>query len=127
MKLQLSATGVIALAGVGVVGLLAWRLWNGGKLVTESLNPASSNNVVNQAVEAFGQSLTGDPYWSLGGGFYDLTHSDPTDPTRFTGLDWANPVSDKNLVYQGVSAVGQAATGSKDWSLGTWLYDITHP
>lgn len=126
MKVELNATGVIALAGAAVVGLLVWRVWNGGKLVTETLNPASANNAVNQAVENLGQSLTGDPYWTVGGSFYDVTHSDPTDPTRFTGLDWMNLASEKNLYNQGVLAVGQAVSGDKDWSLGTWLYDITH-
>jgi len=126
MQIKLNATGVIALAGVGVAALLVMRVWNGGKLVTESLNPASSNNVVNQAVESFGQSLTGDPYWTLGGAVFDWAHSDPYDPGRLTMLDFVNPASEQNLVYQGVSGIGQAVSGRKDWSLGTWLYDITH-
>lgn len=40
-----------------------------------------------------------------------------------------NPASDQNLIYKGVNAVGAAATGdtSGGWSLGGWIYDITHP
>ncbi len=38
-----------------------------------------------------------------------------------------NPTSDKNLAYTGVNAVGAAVTGDKDFSLGSWLYDVTHP
>lgn len=75
MKVDVSATGVIALAGVGVVGLVLWRLW-------------ASREAIGAAV---------------------------------------NPASDKNIVYQGVNGIGASVSGDKDWSLGTWLYDITHP
>lgn len=35
-----------------------------------------------------------------------------------------NPLSDKNAAYTGVNAVGSAVTGDKDFSLGSWLYDV---
>lgn len=35
-----------------------------------------------------------------------------------------NPASDQNLIYRGVNAIGGAATGSNDFSLGSWLYDV---
>lgn len=40
-----------------------------------------------------------------------------------------NPVSDQNIVYQGVSAVVDVVDdGQRNGAtLGTWLYDITHP
>lgn len=38
-----------------------------------------------------------------------------------------NPASSNNVVNQGVQAVGAAATGNKDFSLGAWLYEATHP
>lgn len=38
-----------------------------------------------------------------------------------------NPVSDKNLAYRGVNAVGEAITGDKEFSLGSWLYDVFNP
>lgn len=37
-----------------------------------------------------------------------------------------NPVSDRNIFYRGTNAVGGALSGSADWSLGSWLYDVTH-
>ncbi len=37
-----------------------------------------------------------------------------------------NPVSDKNIAYQGVNAAGAAVTGDSEFSLGTWLYNVTH-
>lgn len=43
--------------------------------------------------------------------------------------DAIKPTSDQNLIYKGVNAVGGAVTGdtSGNWSLGSWLYDVTHP
>ena len=41
-----------------------------------------------------------------------------------------NPASPQNLVYTGINSVGDVLdNGSRDssWSLGTWIYDITHP
>ena len=37
-----------------------------------------------------------------------------------------NPTSDENLAYRGVNAVGGAVAGDRNWTLGGWLYDITH-
>ena len=37
-----------------------------------------------------------------------------------------NPTSDKNLAYTGVNNVGSSITGDPNWSLGGWVYDITH-
>jgi hypothetical protein len=36
-----------------------------------------------------------------------------------------NPASDKNIAYGAVSGIGEAITGEKDWTLGTWLAGIT--
>lgn len=37
-----------------------------------------------------------------------------------------NPASDKNIVNAGVTQAGAAITGDKDWTLGGWVYDLTH-
>lgn len=39
-----------------------------------------------------------------------------------------NPASDQNFIYESVNWVGGSISGSKpgEWSLGTWIYDITH-
>jgi len=41
-------------------------------------------------------------------------------------LHGINPVSDQNIFYQGANAVGGVFTGQTDFSLGSWVYDITH-
>ena len=37
-----------------------------------------------------------------------------------------NPVNPENVFNQGVLSVGQALTGDKSWTLGGWIYEITH-
>jgi len=37
-----------------------------------------------------------------------------------------NPTSDQNLAYQGVNSVGAAVTGDEHFSLGSWIYELTH-
>lgn len=37
-----------------------------------------------------------------------------------------NPVSDQNLAYRGVNAIGAAISGDDSFSLGSWIYEITH-
>lgn len=37
-----------------------------------------------------------------------------------------NPVNPDNVFYSGTNAVGEALTGEEGFSLGAWLYDVTH-
>lgn len=37
-----------------------------------------------------------------------------------------NPVNQENIFYQGTNAVGEALTGKENFSLGSWIYDLTH-
>jgi hypothetical protein len=37
-----------------------------------------------------------------------------------------NPVNQDNIFASGVNAVGAKLSGNKYWSLGSWIYDITH-
>lgn len=41
--------------------------------------------------------------------------------------DAINPTKDTNLAYRGVNAIGAAVSGDDSFSLGSWIYDITHP
>lgn len=43
-------------------------------LFTETLNPASSENIVNRGVTGAGAAISGDRNWTLGGWVYDVTH-----------------------------------------------------
>ncbi|WP_101675637.1 hypothetical protein [Alloalcanivorax mobilis] len=38
-----------------------------------------------------------------------------------------NPANPGNVVNQTVNGVGQAVSGDTDWTLGGWLYEVTHP
>ncbi|MGV2873498.1 hypothetical protein [Colwellia sp. E150_009] len=37
-----------------------------------------------------------------------------------------NPTNQDNIFNQGVLAVGRNITGNEHWTLGGWIYDITH-
>lgn len=40
--------------------------------------------------------------------------------------DAVKPSSRDNVIYQGINGIGASVTGDKDFSLGGWIYDITH-
>lgn len=40
--------------------------------------------------------------------------------------DAINPVNDNNIFASGVNAVGAKLSGNQHWSLGGWIYKITH-
>jgi hypothetical protein len=44
-----------------------------------------------------------------------------------TAAPYVNPLDSRNLAYSGVNAVGGALTGEAGFTLGGWIYDITHP
>lgn len=37
-----------------------------------------------------------------------------------------NPINNDNIFASGVDAVGAKLSGNEHWSLGGWIYDITH-
>jgi hypothetical protein len=64
---KLTATGVLALAALAAVGILAWRFSPDlKKVVTETLNPASRENIVNKPISAAVSAAVGREE-SLGG------------------------------------------------------------
>jgi hypothetical protein len=114
--------------GAAVAGLtLAYMVTRGaGKLIDavpkalNAINPLNNDNVINQAATSVYQGATGSA-GTIGGDFYDATHGGM--------LDWGgltNPTSENNVIYGGLSAAGEMATGQKGWSLGGAIYDWTH-
>lgn len=132
--MKLGATGVLALAGLGVAGLVAWRVYRAGGQVAEAaaelaqrdLNPASPDNVVNRGVSAIGAAISGDPAWSLGGQLYDWTHTDQADPGRNTVADDFSAGFSRNVVARSLDSIGESISGQPGWTLGGWIYDVTH-
>lgn len=43
-----------------------------------------------------------------------------------TVAPYINPADPNNIMYSGIGAVGTVISGDYDWSLGTWLYDVSH-
>ena len=62
--------GFLALGAV----VAAYVVYQNRGQIGRWLNPASSENVAYQGVNAVGSELSGDDSWTLGGWFYDLTH-----------------------------------------------------
>lgn len=38
-----------------------------------------------------------------------------------------DPTSRDNIFYRGVNKVGESISGRQGWTLGGWIYDVTHP
>lgn len=77
-QLNINVDGIMLVGlGVGVplLGFLGYKLYTSKEKIVEAVNPLNSNNIVNSAVESVGQSLTGDPNWTLGGWAFDWTHN----------------------------------------------------
>lgn len=42
-------------------------------------------------------------------------------------LEAVNPTSSENVAYRATNAVGGAIAGERHWSLGAWIWEVTHP
>lgn len=57
--------------------------------------------------------------------FYLLLKNEAKEAAVAVG-DAINPVNPNNIFYGGVSAVGEVISGEKGWTLGGWIYEVTH-
>lgn len=73
MKLELNASGVIAIGAVAAVAGVAWLLWSKRAAIVGAINPASPDNLVNRGVSAIVQAVTGDEHQTVGGLVFDAT------------------------------------------------------
>jgi hypothetical protein len=111
MKVDLSGSGVLALSGVvavvAVVGYLGWKFGPKLKtLATKTLNPASSENIVNQGVTAAVSGAVG--YDETLGGWI----SDKVFRLRHPGFLLNNPTSHReNLTIKPLAGVSDAGFG----------------
>lgn len=125
---------VAVLAVVGVV--LLYKAKQAATSAVQAVNPLNNNNIFATGVNDVGAAVSGDPYWTLGGAVYDQTHNSggglklpdvlnpmsPSDPVYYI-----NPLASGNIVNAGVTSAGQAISGDPGWTLGGWIYDLTHP
>lgn len=101
-----NAKALVLLGGVAVAGFLAYKLYTTGKtVVTETLNPASEKNAVNQAVNSVVQDVTGDPTATLGTKIYD----------------WLNPNEAKKLGLEKPAVPAAADTAKTPNSFSAFL------
>jgi hypothetical protein len=115
MKLALSGTGVLALAAIAGVGLVAWKLNDslpavGDKLreLGQAVNPFNPDNVVATGVNTVVSAATGRDE-TLGGWLYDVTHADPFSAGSNTST--AGGTQNNPSAYTAPSGQGGAAFG----------------
>lgn len=60
--------------GGGAIDMVTGILTGAAEAVPEAINPASDQNIIYSTISRAGQSITGQPGWSLGGAIYDWTH-----------------------------------------------------
>lgn len=76
--MRLTGSAILALAALAGLVFVYFR-YKGAvvQAVQTTLNPASSENIVNQGVTSAVSAAVGQPE-TFGGWLYDLTHADPT-------------------------------------------------
>jgi hypothetical protein len=91
-QLNINVDGMMLIGlGVGLplLGFIGYTLYTSKEKIVNAVNPASPDNLVNTAVESVGQSLTGDPNWTLGGWAFDWTHNADGSFRPESGIDIA--------------------------------------
>lgn len=89
---------------IGAAGLvLAWVYLS--KKDGQTLSQSIGENVANAAVNAVGGVVTG---------------------TVKSVISAVSPWNEKNIINSTVNAVGAGLSGQKDFTLGGWIYDVTH-
>lgn len=80
------------------------------------------NNILNTKAGAYGAAVLvgGVVLYFFGKQILDWFKDQAPPPGSF------DPTSDKNLAYRGANAVGGALTGDDNFTVGGWLYDLTH-
>jgi len=108
MKLPaLPGQGALIIGGVVVAGLLAWWLMQKGN--AKAVGGALGSGAVDL--------ITG----TVGGVVHQAGQVIADNPAAFVPADPAN------IVYGNINSAGAAVSGNQNFSLGVWLYDLTHP
>lgn len=112
-RIQLSAGAVLALAGVGVLAILYVKrgaigasVASAAQAVGDAVNPTSDQNLAYRGANALGASLTGDPFFTVGGSLYDWLHQ----PSAYQVAAAGGPqlVQTGGDEYGGFDALGNA-------------------
>lgn len=123
---QLTPGAVAVGVGVLVGGFLLWRASQVAGQAGDYLAslPGRIGDTISEGAKYASESLTsaGDAlmpqYVVDNGGLWE---------TNLAVVNSVNPASDTNLIYRGVNAVGGAAAGVADWTLGGAFYDWFNP
>lgn len=152
VKGDLIAVGVAGAVLIAAAWYAKKKVGEVAKEVLPLVDPTDSRNLANTAANAVFQKATGYK-GTIGTALYDYWNPPrenaalellPGAPYAVGAYQWLantdsnqvadwqdgvlfrgafNPASNNNLIYRGVNALGEAVTGSEDWSLGTAIYD----
>ena len=79
MNILDTKSGMVLTAGVVVLGLAyvaKQQALKAADTTLEAIDPTDPDNIFNQGVQNVGRSVTGNPFWTLGGAIYDFIHGD---------------------------------------------------
>lgn len=99
-----------ALIGVGLVAFSIYR--NGVSGTAEGIASGIVKGVGGAVVGTIGGIVTGTGE-VIADGYSALPNA-------------IKPSSDQNIIYKSVNKIGAGVTGDSSFTLGGWLYDITH-
>jgi hypothetical protein len=71
---NLTGSAILALAALAAGFVVLKKVQKPGAGLLDAVNPTSRDNLAYSTVNEAGAKITGDPYWSLGGWIFDMTH-----------------------------------------------------
>lgn len=99
---NLNIEKIVIYGGIGLAGFLVFSVWNKGVQGTaKDLASGLVGGVVGAAA-----------------GIVEGVYTAIPNPVK--------PSSQDNFINQGIEKIGRELTGEKDFTLGGWIYDITH-
>lgn len=115
-NVNLSGTGILALAGLAALGLAgAWVYANrktiasAAERTVATFNPADDRNAAYSAVSAVGEAVTGRQGWTLGGQIADWF---PSAAERELERQWSRPLTVDQAILDANDARARSAPGT---------------
>lgn len=130
-RIQLSGTGVLALAGVAVLGLGAYAVYRNREAIVAAVDPTSDKNAAYQAANKVVEVITGSApgSTSVGSKLYDWkARWFPSDADKQVAemLRATTPVVDRTILdardaWAKAGLQGATLAAPKDWTRAEWI------
>lgn len=123
-NVNLSGTGILALAGLAALGLVGAWVYSNRKTIASAaertlatVNPADDRNAAYSAVSAVGEAVTGRSGWTLGGAIADLF---PSQAERELQRQWSQPLTVDQAIMDANDARARSAPGTGAGTVVPW-------